>query len=87
MHFFGEDTKVLTKDEELRTFFAKQFREAFKNQEELSPETKYENFIKKLRISNPNLIEEALNISKRSRIRRTAKKDRSGVVAILFFES
>lgn len=77
---FGEDTKVLTKDEELRTFFAKQFREAFKNQEELSPETKYENFIKKLRISNSNLIEEALNISKRSRIRRTAKKDRSGVV-------
>jgi superfamily II DNA or RNA helicase len=77
---FGEDTKVLTKDEELQTFFAKQFREAFKNQEELSPETKYENFIKKLRISNPNLIEEALNISKRSRIRRTAKKDRSGVI-------
>jgi superfamily II DNA or RNA helicase len=77
---FGEDTKVLTKDEELQTFFTKQFREAFKNQEELSPETKYENFIKKLRVSEPKLIEEALNISKRSRIRRTTKKDRSGVV-------
>ncbi|MDD5013768.1 MAG: helicase-related protein, partial [Atribacterota bacterium] len=77
---FGEDTKVLTKDEELQTFFARQFREAFKNQEDLSPETKYENIIKKLRVSEPKLIEEALNIPKRSRIKRTAKKERSGVV-------
>ncbi len=77
---FGEDTKVLTKDEELQSFFAKQFREALKTQEELSPETKYENFIKKLRRCNPELIEEALKIPKRARIKRTVKKERSGVL-------
>lgn len=77
---FGEDTKVLTKDEELQSFFAKQFQELFKNQEAISPETKHENFIKKLRSSKPEIIEEALNISKRSRIRRTEKKDSAGVI-------
>ena len=77
---FGEDTKVLTKDEELQSWFAKQFEEAFRNQEELSPEAKYENFIKKLRLSQPGLIDEAMNISRRSRIRRTVKKDRRGVI-------
>lgn len=69
----GEDTKVLTKDEELQTFFARQFQDALKSQEELSPETKYENFIKRLRNSNPELIEEALAVPKRVKIRRTVK--------------
>ena len=77
---FGEDTKVLTKDEELESYFAKQVRDALKDQEELSPETKYENFIKKLRTSNPDVVEEALSIPKRCRIRRTVKKERSGVI-------
>ena len=77
---FGEDTKVLTKDEELESFFAKQLQEALKNQEELSPETKYENFIRKLRTAEPGIINEALNISKRSRIKRTSQKDRQGVI-------
>ncbi|GBD96117.1 ATP-dependent helicase HepA [bacterium BMS3Abin06] len=77
---FGEDTKVLTKDEELQSWFAKQFQETFSNQEELSPETKYENFIKKLRVSGPGIIDEAMNISRRSRIRRRVEKDRSGVI-------
>ncbi len=77
---FGEDTKVLTKDEELQPYLAKQFRDIVSAQEELSPETKYENFIKKLRISEPEVIEEALSLSKRSRIRRTIKKQKSGVI-------
>ncbi len=77
---FGEDTKVLTKDEELQSYFAKQFQETFRNQEELSPETRYENFIKKLRTSSPEIINEAMNISRRSRIRRSVKKDRHGVI-------
>ncbi|MEN8262794.1 MAG: helicase-related protein [Nitrospirota bacterium] len=77
---FGEDTKVLTKDEELQSYFSKQFQEAFSNQEELAPETKYENFIKKLRVSEPGIIDEAMNISRRSRIRRTVQKNRGGVI-------
>ncbi len=77
---FGEDTKVLTKDEELQSHFAKQFRDTLNRHEQLSPEAKYENFIRQLRVSNPDIIEKAAQISKRSRIKRTAKKDKSGVI-------
>ncbi len=77
---FGEDTKVLTKEEELESYFAKQLKEALKSQEELSPEVKFENFIKNLRSSDPQTIDEALSIPKRCRIRRTVKKDRKGVL-------
>ena len=77
---FGEDTKVLTKDEELESYFAKQVREVLKNEEELSPEAKFENYIKNLRTSQPEVIDQAMSIPKRCRIKRTVKKDRSGVV-------
>jgi len=77
---FGEDTKVLTKDEELQSYFAKEFRTEFGNQEELSPEAKYEDFVRRLRDAQPDIIKEALNIPKRVRIKRSAKKDRKGVV-------
>ena len=73
---FGEDTKVLTKDEELDSYFAKQLREVLKNQEELSPEVKFENFIKNLRSSNPEIINKAMSIPKRCRIKRIVKKDK-----------
>ncbi len=77
---FGEDTKVLTKDEELQSWFSQQFKEALSSQEELSPETTYENFIRNLRTSNPEIVEEARSIPKRCRVKRTVKKDRSGVL-------
>src|SRR3989338_6181642 len=77
---FGEDTKVLTKDEELESYFAKQVREALKNEEELSPEAKFENYIKNLRTSQPEVIDQAMSIPKRCRIKRTVKKERSCVV-------
>lgn len=77
---FGEDTKVLTKDEELESYFAKQVREALKNEEELSPEAKFENYIKNLRSSQPEVIDQAMRIPKRCRIKRTVKKERAGVV-------
>lgn len=77
---FGEDTKVLTKDEELESYFAKQMREALKNQEELSPEAKFENFIKNLRSSNPDVINQSMSVPKRCRIKRTVKKDKKGVL-------
>lgn len=77
---FGEDTKVLTKDEELESYFAKQMRDYLKNQEALTPESKHENLIKNLRSSHPELIDQALRVPKRSRIRRTEKKERSGAI-------
>jgi superfamily II DNA or RNA helicase len=77
---FGEDTKVLTRDEELESYFAKQLREALKNEEQLSPEVKYENFIKNLRASQPEIIDQAMSVPKRCRIKRTVKKDRTGAI-------
>jgi hypothetical protein len=77
---FGEDTKVLTKDEELQSFFAEQFRRDMAEQEELSPEAPYENLIRNLRSAQPALIEEAMKVPKRCRIRRTVQKSRSGVL-------
>lgn len=75
---FGEDTKVLTKDEELESYFAKQLQETLKNQEALSPEVRFENFIRNLRSSKPDIIDQSMRIPKRCRIKRTARKDREG---------
>lgn len=77
---FGEDTKILTKDEELRSFFAEEYRKAMADQEELSPEAEHENFIRKLRNNKPELVKEAAGLPKRCRIKRTVKKDQTGVV-------
>ncbi len=77
---FGEDTKVLTKDEQLQSFFAEQFKRAMSDQEELSPEAKYENFIRKLRTSKSEIVEEALSLPKRCRICRSVSKNKPGVL-------
>jgi superfamily II DNA/RNA helicase len=77
---FGEDTKVLTKDEELNSWFTKQFRESLEAQEEASPEAKYEDLIRKLRASQPEIVEQALAIPRRCRIRRSEKKKATGVI-------
>ena len=76
----GEDTKVLTSDEQLQSFFAEEFRQQMKAQEELSPETRHENFIRNLRSTHPEIVEKAIALPKRCRIRRSQKKDVSGVV-------
>jgi len=76
---FGEDTKVLTRDEELQSHFASEFRDALSSQEELSPEAKYENFIRKLRSSSPDTIQASLGIPRRVRIKRNVEKQRKGV--------
>lgn len=77
---FGEDTKVLTKDEELQSWFTKQFREILSNQEEPSPEAKYEDLIRRLRASQYDLVRQALTIPRRCRVRRTEKKGKTGVI-------
>lgn len=77
---FGEDTKVLTDEEELESYFAKQFRDSLDAQEELSPEAKHEDFIRNLRISNPEVVDEAMKLPKRCRIKRTVKKKEKGII-------
>ncbi len=76
----GEDTNVLTADEELQTFFREQYKELQKESEEESWDAKYINFLKEIESSNPELIKKALEIPKRSRIRRSVQTEKSGVI-------
>ncbi len=77
---FGEDTKILTSDEELQRWMVNQVTDKLHAQEELSPEAPYENFIRKLRMSEPELLRQCRQIPKRVRIRRSIAKDRQGAL-------
>lgn len=70
---FGEDTKVLTTNETLGSYFQKQFDDIYKETE--SAETYFENIIYDLRDFNPEVIIEANNISKRVKAKRKIKSD------------
>jgi superfamily II DNA/RNA helicase len=72
----GEDTKVLTEDEELSSFFQKQYEEEKKYMEEESWDTKY---IEELNQAEQSDEEQAEKIPKRTRIRRE-KQEKSGVL-------
>ncbi len=76
----GEDTKVLTSDEELQTFLRNQYKQLQKENEEESWDAKYIDLLKKLKTTHPEIIEQALKIPKRTRIRRSVKKQNSGVL-------
>ncbi|MCD4817831.1 MAG: helicase [Candidatus Cloacimonetes bacterium] len=69
----GEDTKVLTKDEKLRSYFYQKYNEALKLQEIESWDTKYQDDLYYLKKSQPDLIKKALSIPRRSRVQRTEK--------------
>ena len=70
---FGEDTKVLTSNETLGSYFKKEFDDIYKESE--SPETHFENIIYDLREFNPEIISEANNISKRVKAKRKIKSE------------
>lgn len=76
----GEDTKVLTSDEELRSYYKEQYLELDKQQEELSWDVEYRNLINDLKLTHPQIIEEAMKIPKRTRIKRTVQKEQKGVI-------
>lgn len=77
----GEDTKVLTKDEELRSFFVEKFREEMKEQEmKESWDAKYLNELSKLKISKPEIVREALDLPRRVRIKRTKETEAKGII-------
>ncbi len=70
---FGEDTKVLTTNETLGSYFQKEFDDIYKETE--SPETYFENIIYDLRDFNPEVIVEANNISRRVKAKRKIKSN------------
>ena len=68
---FGDDTKVLTSDEELESYFADEFKK--KDQENTNPENYYENLIYNIRDYQPELIEQVRQLDNRQRILRKSK--------------
>ncbi len=75
----GSDTKILTPDETLESFYAKQYEKEFANQEQVSWDAEYLDFYNKLKLTNPEVIEKSQEIPHRTRIRRSASKS-SGVI-------
>jgi ERCC4-related helicase len=77
---FGDDTKVLTKDEELESYFADEFRK--KDNEDQNPENYYENLIYNLRDYEPELIKEVRDLENRQRILRKSKPNLNNNVIV-----
>lgn len=75
----GEDTMVLTSDEELQSFYSKEFITEMEKENELSWDSKYRNLLDSMTSSRPESIHEAVNLPKRTRIRRI-DQDNIGVV-------
>jgi len=76
----GEDTKVLTSEEELNSFYKEQFIKELAEQEEKSWDVEYLNLLNGIKSGRKEILEEALKIPLRTRIKRTVKKSNSGVL-------
>jgi superfamily II DNA or RNA helicase/HKD family nuclease len=74
----GEDTKIFTKDEDLKNYFAQKYREENSKSERLSWDAKYRNVWLKIK-DDVEILEKIEKIPHRSRIARKSAK--SGVVA------
>lgn len=77
----GEDTQYLTTDEELKTFYSKEFKDELSKIEELSWDIKFRNALKEAQLDENDSLIKAGNLPKRCRIARTeAKSEKHGVV-------
>ena len=65
---FGDDTKVLTEDENLNTFFIEELNSVLS--ETGNPETEYENLIYNIRDNEPELLSAIRDLPQRSRVMR-----------------
>lgn len=74
----GEDTKALTKDEEVQSFFAERYRKELSKTETASWDTHYRRLLDQLK--GTDLYKEALLIPHRARIARHTGKPRYGVM-------
>lgn len=74
----GEDTKALTKEEELQAFFKDRYNKELKMSEESSWDTPYRKFLNE--IKGTDEYTEALKISYRAKIARKCSKSTSGVL-------
>lgn len=74
----GEDTKALTKDEEVQSFFVERYRKELSKTETASWDTPYRRLLDQLK--GTDLYKEALLIPHRARIARNIEKPRYGVM-------
>lgn len=76
----GEDTKVLTDEEQLISYFHEQYQKARQEQEAESWDAVYLNEYNHLKSGKPELLQKAREIEHRSRLRRSEAKDQKGVL-------
>ena len=74
----GEDTKALTKDEEVQAYFKERYKKEFDKSEEASWDTPYRKLLNELK--GTDAYEEALNMPHRARTARNIKKPTQGVL-------
>ena len=74
----GEDTKVLTKDEEIQSYFLEQYRKEMAKSEEVSWDVKYQKLLNATK--GTEVFEEAMRLPHRARTGRSIEKPRSGVL-------
>jgi superfamily II DNA or RNA helicase len=76
----GEDTKVLTEEEQLVSYYHEQYQKAMLEQEAESWDTAYLNEYNHLCSGKPELLKKAREIEHRSRLQRSEKKEKKGVI-------
>ena len=74
----GEDTKVLTKNEEIQSYFLEQYRKEMAKSEEASWDVKYLTLLNAAK--GTDLYEEAMQLPHRARTGRSEKKSAMGVL-------
>lgn len=82
----GSDTQILTDDEEVNGYFAKQFDDAFAAEDTVSWDIEYRNELEEIRDKYPEVIKEAENLPQRSRVaRKNVDMTLSNVIGHEFF--
>jgi len=79
-HIMGEDTRVLTSEEELISFYREQISSSISAQEQKSWDVDYINLLNSIKSGRKEIIKQALSIPLRTRIRREINKDKKGVI-------
>ncbi|MCL2028681.1 MAG: SNF2-related protein [Bacteroidales bacterium] len=79
----GEDTKILTKDEELKNFFAQQYKDLIANDEKKSWDTDFRTELHSL--VDREIMKEALSLPLRSKVRRRTSLEQEGVLVFSKF--
>lgn len=74
----GEDTKALTKEEELQAYFKERYRKEFSRSEEASWDTPYRKLLNSLKGTEP--YDKAMELPHRARTARSVEKSQKGVL-------